>query len=110
MVTRRRFLITVAATAAAACTPGQGGQGSRPLDDLPGLYARPDRDEWPAELRRLPADVQAMYRYAAANREVLRWMPCMCGCVNGGHASNFDCYVRDVLPDGRVRLDTMSFG
>ena len=110
MVTRRRFLITVAATAAAACAPGQGGQGSRPLDDLPGLYARPDRDEWPDELRRLPADVQAMYRYAAANRDVLRWMPCTCGCVNGGHVSNFDCYVRDVLPDGRVRLDTMSFG
>lgn len=51
-----------------------------------------------------------MYRYAAANRETLQYMPCFCGCVEGGHQSNFDCYVREVLSDGRIRLDTMSFG
>ena len=107
MLTRRRLLLAGSAAIVAACA---SGQGSRPLDDLPGLYARPDRNEWPDEVRALPADVQAMYRYAAANREVLRWMPCTCGCVNGGHASNYDCYVREVLPDGRVLLDTMSFG
>ena len=107
MLTRRRLIVAAAAGVALACakTPDV-----RPLDDLPGLYARPDRNEWPQELHGLPPDVQAMYRYAAANREVLRWMPCTCGCVNGGHASNYDCYVREVLPDGRVRLDTMSFG
>ena len=49
-------------------------------------------------------------RYAVANHDTLQYMPCFCGCVNGGHASNFDCYVREVYPDGRVRLDTMSFG
>jgi hypothetical protein len=107
MYSRRRVLIAAAAGLATACA---AGQGARPLDGLVALYARPGRDEWPEELRRLPADVQAMYRYAVANREVLRWMPCTCGCVNGGHASNFDCYVKEVLPDGRVRLDTMSFG
>ena len=51
-----------------------------------------------------------MYRYAAANRETLQYMPCFCGCVEGGHQNNFDCYVREVLSDGRIRLDTMSFG
>ena len=35
-----------------------------------------------------------MYRYAVVNRETLRYMPCFCGCVNAGHGSNFDCYVR----------------
>ena len=107
MLTRRRLITAAAAGAALACARAPD---ARPADDLPGLYARPDRNEWPEEFRRLPADVQAMYRYAAANREVLRWMPCTCGCVNGGHASNYDCYIREVLPDGRVRLDTMSFG
>ena len=107
VLTRRRVLGLAAAGVVASCTQAQR---TDPLEGLPGLYARPDRNEWPEELRRLPEPVQAMYRYAVANREVLRWMPCTCGCVNGGHASNFDCYVREVLPDGRVRLDTMSFG
>ncbi|MDQ3399627.1 MAG: PCYCGC domain-containing protein [Chloroflexota bacterium] len=58
----------------------------------------------------LPAETQAMYRYAVANHDALQYIPCFCGCVSGGHGSNFDCYVRAVLPDGRIRLDTMSFG
>ena len=60
--------------------------------------------------RDLPAATQDAYRYAVANREVLQYMPCFCGCVDGGHASNWDCYVREVSPGGRIRLDTMSFG
>jgi hypothetical protein len=51
-----------------------------------------------------------MYRYAVANEAILKWFPCYCGCVAQGHRSNYDCYVREALPDGRVRLDTMSFG
>lgn len=83
---------------------------SRPGDALVALYARPDRDEWPEELLQLSAETQALYRYAAANHDVLQYIPCFCGCVNGGHTSNFDCYVREVYPDGRIRIDTMSFG
>ena len=82
----------------------------RPGDALVALYARPDRDEWPEELLQLSAETQALYRYAAANHDVLQYIPCFCGCVNGGHTSNFDCYVREVYPDGRIRIDTMSFG
>ena len=70
----------------------------------------PAQDDWPPEFNDVSVETQAMYRYAVANREVLQYIPCSCGCVNGGHGSNFDCYVREVLPDGRVRLDTMSFG
>ena len=88
----------------ASCAP------KRPGDALVQLYANPARDEWPAEFGELSADVQAMYRYAVVNEATLQWFPCYCGCVAGGHRSNFDCYVREVLPDGRVRLDTMSFG
>ena len=107
-VTRREFLLTGAGVVAlAACGPGPG---ARPGDALTPLYARPALNEWPAQFRELPPDVQEAYRYAAANRDVLRYMPCFCGCVSGGHTSNFDCYVREVYPDGRIRLDTMSFG
>jgi hypothetical protein len=103
---RRRFLVGASAVVVSACAP----QASRPGDGLVPLYANPARNEWPEEFLRLPAETQAMYRYAAVNRDTLRYMPCFCGCVAGGHRDNFDCYVREVMPDGRVRLDTMSFG
>ena len=104
-LTRRRLLVLAAGGALAACA-----SPSRPGDALVPAYANPAKDEWPAEFFQLPAETQAMYRYAVVNRETLRYIPCFCGCVNAGHGSNFDCYVREVYPDGRVRLDTMSFG
>jgi hypothetical protein len=105
-LSRRRLLGLGAGTLLAACAPESGLRA----DGLRPLYAWPARDEWPAEFAELPAETQAMYRYAAANERVLKWFPCYCGCVEVGHRSNFDCYVREVMPDGRVRLDTMSFG
>lgn len=102
---RREFLIGAAAALAACAAPPL-----RPGDGLVPLYANPAKDQWPPELLEMSADIQSMYRYAAANRPILQYMPCYCGCVSGGHTSNFDCYVREVYPDGRVRLDTMSFG
>lgn len=106
-LSRRRLLGLGAGALLAACAPQPA---SRDGDGLVALYANPGKDEWPDQLRQLPAETQAMYRYAVANEATLKWFPCYCGCVGAGHRSNFDCYVREVLPDGRVRLDTMSFG
>lgn len=103
---RRRFLAAAGALTAVACA----APPSRPVDGLGALYAYPARNEWPPEFAQLAAETQAMYRYAVANRETLQFIPCFCGCVAAGHRNNFDCYIRDVFPDGRVRLDTMSFG
>lgn len=102
---RRRFLVAAGAAAATACAAS-----SRPGDALVPLFANPAKNEWPAEFSELPTETQAMYRYAAANHETLQYIPCFCGCVAAGHTSNFDCYVREVYGDGRIRLDTMSFG
>lgn len=102
---RRRFLLAAGAAVAAGCAPT-----SRAGDGLVPLYANPAKNVWPSELLERPPEVQAMYRYAAVNRETLQYMPCFCGCVAGGHRSNFDCYVREVFADGGIRLDTMSFG
>jgi len=102
---RRSFLVAAGAMFAAACS-----STSRPGDALVPLYANPAKNEWPSEFLELPAQTQAMYRYAAANHDALQYIPCFCGCVEGGHTSNFDCYVREVYGDGRIRLDTMSFG
>ena len=48
-------------------------------------------------------DVVALYRFAAGNPDVLRFIPCMCGCGDPsiGHTSNRMCYIKDE-PPGRV--------
>lgn len=105
-LSRRRLFLAAAAAVVAACN----GRAVRPDDALVALYAKPAADEWPDAFHQLKPEVQEAYRYAVGHRDVLQYIPCFCGCVNVGHTSNFDCYVREVYPDGRVRLDTMSFG
>lgn len=106
MLTRRRVLLAAVAAVAGCAVP----QGQSPLDAFRPLYARPSANDWPDEFWQASPEVQDAYRYAVANREVLQYMPCFCGCVAVGHQSNFNCYVREVLPEGRLRLDGMSFG
>lgn len=72
--------------------------------------AWPARNEWPAPFWQSAPEVQEAYRYAVANPGVLQYFPCYCGCVEDGHTSNKDCYLREVRPDGAVVLDPMSFG
>jgi hypothetical protein len=105
-IKRRRFLLAGAGTILMGCAP----QAQRWGDGLTPLYAQPGPNEWPVEMEQVSVEIRDLYRYAAANEATLKWFLCYCGCVEGGHRSNFDCYVREVLPDGRVRLDTMSFG
>jgi hypothetical protein len=42
---------------------------------------------------RAPEVVRAAYLFAAHHPEVLRYMPCFCGCERGGHRGNDDCFV-----------------
>lgn len=37
--------------------------------------------------------VEAVYEFAARHPDVLRDVPCFCGCARMGHRSNLDCFV-----------------
>jgi hypothetical protein len=39
-------------------------------------------------------DTAVLYRFAADHGDVLRHMPCTCGCGDLGHASNRACYIK----------------
>lgn len=41
-----------------------------------------------------PAETGALYRFARERGDVLRWMPCTCGCAQLGHTSNRSCYIK----------------
>jgi hypothetical protein len=53
-----------------------------------------------------------MYRFAVANGETLRYIPCYCGRGNErvGHKSNADCYVAQRFPDGRITFNSHAAG
>jgi hypothetical protein len=69
------------------------------------------RTYWmPAQVMSAHPGVRDAYLFALAHPEVLRYMPCYCGCEEVGHGSNVDCFIREVGADGVVRIDEMGFG
>ena len=53
-------------------------------------------DIMPAEVQAAPVTVQEAYQFNVANPEIMKEIPCYCGCGNIGHTSNYDCYVSGV--------------
>jgi hypothetical protein len=51
---------------------------------------------------RPPEVVAAAFQFAAEHPEVLSYIPCFCGCQNGGHKGNHDCFVRSRATNGDV--------
>jgi len=64
----------------------------------------------PADSRRAPDDVREAYRFAIANRNTLRYIPCYCGCGADGHTSNASCYIKDDSTPEKLLFDRMSLG
>ena len=62
----------------------------------------------PTDIRSAPAEVREAYRFAIANRETLRYIPCYCGCGSEGHTSNASCYVSDTSTPDKLIFDRMS--
>ena len=67
-------------------------------------------DQMPAEIQMAPVSVQTAYRFAAANPDIMKDIPCYCGCGNIGHASNYDCYVSNVDGNGGITFDNHALG
>jgi hypothetical protein len=64
---------------------------------------------WPDFVTRAGPEVQRLYEFQIQNGELMRYMPCFCGChLHDGHRNNRDCYVKAVNPDGSVGLDPMA--
>jgi hypothetical protein len=64
----------------------------------------------PPDIRKAPDDVREAYRFALANRDTLRYIPCYCGCGEQGHTSNASCYIQDKSTPEKPIFDRMSLG
>ena len=59
---------------------------------------------------RPPDVVHAVYRFAAQHPEVMRYVPCYCGCEHSGHRDNEDCFVSARDAEGRVTWNAHGLG
>lgn len=52
-------------------------------------------DDLPAEVKAAPVSVQHAYQFAIENPQILKNIPCYCGCGAMDHTSNYSCYLKD---------------
>ncbi len=67
-------------------------------------------DKMPAEVQSAPVIVQQAYQFASANPDVMKGIPCYCGCGNIGHTSNYSCYVQTTDAKGNLTFDNHALG
>jgi len=70
--------------------------------------ADPTKVVWPEFVTRAGPEVRRLYEFQLQNGDLMRYMPCFCGCGADGHRNNRDCYVQEVNPNGSVVLDSMA--
>ncbi len=66
--------------------------------------------DMPEEVQKAPTTVSDAYRFAVANPDALKNVPCFCGCKSAGHTSNYSCYVQEVKSDGTIVFDPHALG
>ncbi len=74
-----------------------------------GMHLMP-MDKLPAQMQSAAASVRTAYQFAASNPDVMKGIPCYCGCGSIGHTSNYSCYVSGVDPQGTIAFDNHALG
>jgi uncharacterized protein with PCYCGC motif len=82
--------------------------GCRGFEAAEHRYQLAPENALPADIAKAPDEVREAYRFAIANRDTLRYIPCYCGCGSEGHTSNASCYVKDSSSPGKLQFDRMS--
>lgn len=73
---------------AAKTAAGDAATADMPIANADAMWAaRPD-------YVRANPQTEAAYHYAILHPDLVKWMPCYCGCAGMGHESNLDCYLR----------------
>ncbi len=66
--------------------------------------------QMPNDVQSAPVSVQQAYQFAAANPDIMKQIPCYCGCGAMGHTSNYSCYVQSVDANGKITFDNHALG
>ena len=66
--------------------------------------------DWPSEVQAAPVVVRQAYAFAHDHGDVLRGIPCYCGCGAIGHTSNYACYISGEESGGTITYDLHAVG
>ncbi len=102
----RAMLITMAAIPLASCSQAVK---SGATDDIFKGMKMASLSDMPADVRKASVSVQQAYQFAVANPEVVKQVPCYCGCGSMGHTSNYSCYVKSDA-GGKIVFDQHATG
>lgn len=94
-------IFPIFSVALAGCSSSSSSQGSLAMASMNGM---------PDGVKSAPTVVQQAYQYAAANPNVMKQIPCYCGCDDIGHTSNYSCYVSGVNESGQIKYDSHALG
>ena len=97
-------LLLIVVPLASAC-------GGRKADAGVHSYHLAPLAEMPPEVQEAPTTVREAYQFAVYNQDVVKALPCYCGCGAMGHVSNYNCYVQDTGKGaGDVVFDNHALG
>jgi hypothetical protein len=82
--------------------------GCRGFEAAEHRYQLAPENVLPADVAKAPNEVREAYRFAIANIDTLRYIPCYCGCGSEGHTSNASCYIKDSSTHDKLVFDRMS--
>ena len=82
--------------------------GCRGFEAAEHRYKLASENILPPDIAKAPGEVREAYRFAIANRDTLRYIPCYCGCGADGHTSNASCYFKDSSTPANPVFDRMS--
>jgi uncharacterized protein with PCYCGC motif len=109
MPNRRRLFLSVLALliVASGLLSGCGSSAAPEAEHELGMAPLADM---PMDVQNAPATVRQAYQFAVANPEVMKQIPCYCGCGKMGHTSNYSCYVAEASADGKITYDPHALG
>lgn len=117
-LTRRSAIGAVGLGVAGLLLGACSGPTNKGADDFSARFSRfepaaepnadPARVVWPSFVLEAGPDVRRLYEYQLQNGDLMRYIPCFCGCKDGSHRNNRDCYIKQVNPDGGVVFDSMA--
>ena len=98
---KRHYLVAALLVFAVAALTAQASAGAQNnprflAADLPLLPMGVDQAIRPLNVMR------ATFEFAARHPEVMKYIPCFCGCNRGGHKDNHDCFVSGRDAAGKV--------
>lgn len=94
--------LAVALVAVIGLAAGAGTFQKKPTASAPKVTAAPKMYKGPLPPTPVPDYplprpndvVRAVYEFAGRRPDVLHYVPCFCGCEQGGHVGNDDCFVK----------------